>query len=115
MRLGQEPKRKAMEAESNPKSGLLRSEKGGNSDMELLDPKTSRGRELGYLYLRLSTLAAERAADPVGLRNSLERRIDAIVRKATGQSEQPATKPVETAPLTLEKARARTELLMRAL
>lgn len=86
--------------------------------MELLDPKTSTGKELGYLCLRLSTLAAERAADPVGLRKTLERRIDAIVRKATKQQEPQSAKhlrTVESAPISLEEAKARIELLKASL
>jgi hypothetical protein len=81
--------------------------------MELLDPKTSAGKELGYLLVRLSTLDAERTSDRAGLRRSLERRIDAIVQRASGQQKpQPVA---ESAPISLELARARVELLKKSL
>jgi hypothetical protein len=118
MRLGQEPKRNAMEAESNPKSGLLRSGKGGNTDMELLDPKTSAGKELGYLALRLATIDAEQTSDRAALRRSLERRIDVIVKRATRQDEPQDVehqRKTESKPIPLAQAKARTELLMSSL
>jgi hypothetical protein len=80
--------------------------------MELLDPKTSAGKELGYLSLRLATIDAEQTSDRAGLRRSLERRIDAIVQRATGQQERPV---VESAPISQEEAAARTALLKASL
>jgi hypothetical protein len=76
--------------------------------LELLDPRTPEGRELGYLCLRLSTMHAEKTSNPSALRRSLERRIDAIVKRSTRQAEpQPV---VESKPISLEQARALTEL-----
>jgi hypothetical protein len=82
--------------------------------LELLNPHTPEGRELGYLAVRLATVDAERTNDRAGLRKSLERRIAAVVKRATRQHEQQDTehqRTVESAPMSLEGAKALTELL----
>jgi hypothetical protein len=82
--------------------------------VELINPKTKVGRELGYLSLRLTTIDAERTNDRAGLRRSLERRIDTIVKRATRQQEPQSTnhpRTVQSTPMSLEGAKARTELL----
>jgi hypothetical protein len=82
--------------------------------LELLNLHTPEGRELGYLAVRLATVHAETTSNPVALRRSLERRIDAIVKRATRQHEQQDTehqRTVELAPISLEGAKALTELL----
>jgi hypothetical protein len=87
--------------------------------LELVDRRTPEGRELGYLYMRLSTMHAEKTSDPVALRRSLERRIDAVVKRATRQHEpqdvERQRKTESAKPLTLEQARARVELLKASL
>jgi hypothetical protein len=82
--------------------------------VELIKPKTKVGRELGYLSLRLTTIDAERTNDRAGLRRSLERRIDTIVKRATRQQEPQSMnhqRTVQSTPMSLEGAKARTELL----
>jgi hypothetical protein len=51
--------------------------------LELLDLHTPEGRELGYLAVRLATVHAEKTSNRVALRRSLERRIAAVVKRAT--------------------------------
>jgi hypothetical protein len=82
--------------------------------LELLNLHTREGRELGYLAVRLATVHAEKTSNRVALRRSLERRIDAVVKRATRQHEQQDTehqRTVESAPMSLEGAKALTELL----
>jgi hypothetical protein len=86
--------------------------------LELLDLHTPEGRELGYLAVRLATVHAEKTSNRVALRRSLERRIDAVVKRATRQHEQQDTehqRTVELAPISLEQAKARTEVLKASL
>jgi hypothetical protein len=81
--------------------------------MELFDPKTSRGRELGYLAVRLATIDAEKTRDRAGLRRSLKQRIDVIVQ---GQRRsQNADHQRKLVPMTAEEAKLRTELLKASL
>jgi hypothetical protein len=83
-------------------------------NVELINPKTKVGRELGYLSLRLTTIDAERTNDRATLRRTLEERIAAVVKRATRQDEPQDVerqRKRESVPISLEQAKLRTELL----
>jgi hypothetical protein len=83
--------------------------------LELLNPSTPEGAELGYLLIRLATAHAEKSSNPAALRRSLERRIASIVKRSSVQDDPEHNRAPERAPMTAEEAKLRTQLLKSSL
>jgi hypothetical protein len=79
--------------------------------LELLNPSTPEGRELGYLLVRLATAHAGKSSNPAALRRSLERWIAAVVKRSSVQDEPEHNRAAEPVPMTLEQAKAQIQLL----
>jgi hypothetical protein len=87
-------------------------------DINMLNPKDSQEREVGLWLFRLSTAHADKPKHLARHKQWIEGKLQAAIRRATGQQEQqPAAQQrvVESAPMSLEQAKARTEVLKASL
>jgi hypothetical protein len=87
-------------------------------DINMLNPKDSQEREVGLWLFRLSTAHADKPKHLARHKQWIAGKLQAAIRRATGQQEQqPAAQQrvVESAPMSLEQAKARTEVLKASL